>query len=317
VARTIRLSDPTKKRFVRLYNSLLAKGHSGWKVFSDFCEMAAMSLANSFSRCEAREAKYMEVVGRYSPPELDALSEMLACVVEGLDHEVDGQLREEGKPAFPACDFLGSLFMELNLSSHWRGQFFTPYHLCQFMARMAFNPEELRDKLDSENFITVMEPASGAGAMIIAFAAAMLDEGFNPQQQMHVTAIDVDQTAAYMTFIQLSLLGIPATIYVGNSLSGEMREVLHTPFHHLFLWDRKLQRRYARLALEQPPSSDLNADSLPTEPNAWEGTDLTLDLPSLDQTAAAPVQASSPKLRPRADVTLPAAVQTDLFAAAA
>jgi hypothetical protein len=317
VAKTIRLTDPQRKRFVRLYNTLVAKGHSGWKVFADFCEMSAMSLANSLSRCEAREAKYMEVVRRYSRPEIEVLCEMHTCVVDGLDQEVGGQLREGGKPAFPRCDFLGSLFMELNLSSHWRGQFFTPYHLCEFMARMAFNPEELRDKLETESFITVMEPACGAGAMIIAFAAAMLEEGYNPQQQMHVTAIDVDQTAAYMTFIQLSVLGIPATIYVGNSLSGQIREVLHTPFHHLFLWDWKLQRRYAHLALEQPESSDLTTET-PAEADPREATVMTLDIASSGDTAPAPAHASSPKPRLRdADVTLPTAVQTDLFAAAA
>jgi hypothetical protein len=81
----------------------------------------------------------MEIVRRYSRPELAALSEMLGCVVQGLDHEVEGQLRE-GKPAFPRCDFLGSLFMELDLSNHWRGQFFTPYHLCELIPRRLTAP---------------------------------------------------------------------------------------------------------------------------------------------------------------------------------
>lgn len=318
------LSDPPRKKFVRLYNGLLAKGHSGWKVFSDFCEMSAMSLANAIVPCEAREAKYMEIVRRYSRSELATLCEMLGCVVQGLDHEVEGQLGENGKPAFPRCDFLGSLFMELELSNHWRGQFFTPYHLCEFMARMTFSPEEIREKVDQEGFVTVMEPASGAGAMIIAFASAMLEAGLNPQQHLHVTAIDVDATAAYMTFIQLSLLGIPASVYVGNTLTREMREVLDTPFHHVGLWDLKLHRRHERLGRDRARLPEDEAPAQGAMPStSIDHTILTLDLATSSDAAPPPSTGTSPpRARAQAgfqqpDVTLPSHAQTDLFSTAA
>lgn len=31
-------------------------------------------------------------------------------------------------------DFLGSIYMDLNLANHWKGQFFTPYSVCECMA---------------------------------------------------------------------------------------------------------------------------------------------------------------------------------------
>jgi N-6 DNA Methylase len=248
------------------------------------------------------------------------LSEMLACVVQGLDHEVEGQLREQGKPAFPRADFLGSLFMELELSNHWRGQFFTPYTLCGFMARVTFSPEDLREKVEEQGFVTVMEPACGAGAMIIAFASAMLEAGFNPQQHLHVTAIDVDQTAAYMAFIQLSLLGIPATVYVGNTLTGQMREVLHTPFHRRGLWDWKLRLRHMELMLERPSGEATRAEGGADALTGRAPGELTLDLPV--STPAPSPKASSVPPRARGDfrkpdVTLPSAMQADLFSTAA
>ncbi len=33
-------------------------------------------------------------------------------------------------------DILGSVFHELELHNKWTGQFFTPFHLCQMMAKM-------------------------------------------------------------------------------------------------------------------------------------------------------------------------------------
>ncbi len=304
-----------------LYHFLQRKGHSGWQVFADFCEMAAMAIANAWEKCEVREEKYMRIVGRYSRPELDSLCEMLACVVEGLNREVEGQLRDGGGPALPRCDFLGSLFMELELSSHWRGQFFTPYPLCELMGRMTFSPDMLGEK----GFVTVMEPASGAGAMIIGFANAMLEAGFNPQEQLHATAIDVDETAAYMTYIQLSLLGLPAIVHVGDALSGAMREVLRTPFHHLGLWDWKLRGSEAPGGESASPREEGDPTPVAVAPGAANPVVLTLDDPSAPSSAAAPrPAASSPSprglVRPAvrtADVTLPPAVQTDLFSAAA
>lgn len=36
----------------------------------------------------------------------------------------------------PEQDFLGSMFMRLELGNHWKGQFFTPYSVCKVMAEM-------------------------------------------------------------------------------------------------------------------------------------------------------------------------------------
>ena len=48
-----------------------------------------------------------------------------------------------------------------------------------------------------DGFITLCEPAVGAGAMVIAAAEAVTAGGHNHQRHMHVTAVDVDTTAAH------------------------------------------------------------------------------------------------------------------------
>jgi hypothetical protein len=77
--------------------------------------------------------------------------------------------------------------------------------------------------------------------MVIALADVMHSRGVNPQQQLHVTAIDVGERAAHMADAQLSLLHIPAVVYVGNTLSMEMRDVWYTPAHILGGWGPRLR----------------------------------------------------------------------------
>jgi hypothetical protein len=200
-----------------------------WQVFSDFCEAAAMALANAAAPDAEREARYLQVVSRYEREELQQLCELLAHVGVALETE--------------RCDFLGERFMRLGLGNHWHGQFFTPWPVASLMARMTFDRETAQRAIESTGFVTVMEPACGAGAMVIAFADAMEAEGFDPHRHLHATAVDVDQTAAQMCFIQLAQLDIPAVVYVGNSLSREVREAYCTPAHHLGAWDMRLRLR--------------------------------------------------------------------------
>ena len=69
----------------------------------------------------------------------------------------------------------------------------------------------------------------------------MNQAGFDPRQHLHVTAIDNDQVVAYICFIQLSILGIPAVVYVGDTLRMEMRQEMHTPALHQLLRARQGQ----------------------------------------------------------------------------
>lgn len=217
----------------------LSQRNQIWRVFADFCEMAAISLCNAIEHRQDREERYLEIVRSYTPAEIQEIPKLLAITVMALtDLE---------------CDFLGEMFMRLDLKSHWHGQFFTPMPICRAMAEMSIH--DMDKTIERQGFITVSEPAAGAGAMILALAAAMRAKKFNPQTQMHVTAIDVDATAAHMCYIQLALCGIPAAVYVGNTISMEMRDCFLTPAHHMGLWDHKLKQREAEDNQQKPEES--------------------------------------------------------------
>lgn len=207
----------------------IANRHSLWAVFRDFVAMSALALSNAADpwQRQAREAEYMAIVGRYSREEADLMARAFALVVEGL---------ETGHQ-----DFLGSLFMNLELSDSWKGQFFTPYEVSLLMARM--NMHDVHGYIEKNGFVRVSDPCVGGGAMVIAAAHAMLDVGLPYQRHMHAVAQDIDLTAVHMSYIQFTLLHIPAVVVHGDSLSREVRSTWRTLAHTMGRWDSKLERR--------------------------------------------------------------------------
>ena len=55
-------------------------------------------------------------------------------------------------------------------------------------------------------------------------------------------AVDLSDVCAYMTYLQLSLYGIPAIVYCGNTLTQEMRFKMETPSYFIQYW--KFQKSY-------------------------------------------------------------------------
>lgn len=222
-----------RKNIVKLLERASRRRHL-WDVFGDFVEMAAIAISNGvdLGQRELREARYMTLIQRYEPDEQKLFPHMLAELTMALEFGPD--------------DVLGKVFGELELGNAARGQFFTPYSVCALMARQQMGDgEDLRRLIASKGFITLLEPAVGAGAMVVAMAEALQEEGLSYQNHMHVTAQDIDSRAVHMSYLQLSLLHIPATIILGNTLAAEEREHWYTPAHVFGLWSVRLRRGYA------------------------------------------------------------------------
>lgn len=72
--------------------------------------------------------------------------------------------------------------------------------------------------------------------MILGFAKALKSRGINYQQNLFVDAIDISPTCVYMTYIQLSLHGIPGIVHCGDTLSLKMKFQMETPFFFTNYW---------------------------------------------------------------------------------
>lgn len=198
------------------------------QVFRDFCELAATEMRNAVDRHgrDARIARFRQIASGYTAEEMNRFAQILGHLINQLS---DG-----------LTDALGQLYMSLDLGNERLGQFFTPYDLSLLAAQMAVG--DLTDQLQSRGFITMHEPACGSGGMIIAVADALHRSGVNYQQSMHVSAADLDITAVHMTYVQLSLLFIPAVVAHGDTLTMETRDVWPTAPHILNGWPWRLMR---------------------------------------------------------------------------
>lgn len=241
-----------RKNLIKLIEAN-GRQHGTWQVFSDFVEMAAISLSNAVDRAqsEGREARYMEIVSRYSREEVERFPQMLGELVMEL----------ENGPA----DVLGQVFMEMELGNKWHGQFFTPYEICRLMAGMMVD-DHMRGLIEARGFIRANEPTSGGGAMIIALADEMQRVGINYQSHLHVVAQDLDIKAVHMTYVQLALLHIPAVVIQGNTLALEERSRWYTPAHVLGGWSWKLQAAERRDELPRDEAAPIAVQSVPAMP---------------------------------------------------
>lgn len=148
-------------------------------VFRDFLTLSTCALAQPIYRSDELEQTYLETVNRYTKEQAEEFSQLLAFLIEALTEKHQ--------------DFLGQVYMQLNLGSTAKGQFFTPYHISQFMAEINF--AETENKLKEQEFITLSDPCCGSAGMIIAFTETMKNKGYNYQNQLFVEVIDIVRCA--------------------------------------------------------------------------------------------------------------------------
>ena len=227
------MKNKHKKAFITIFNET-APYMNRYQLYSDFIDCSAAAIHNRLSHDNELEQTYFECVRRYKPEDMLNITRMLAEVVMGL----------ETNPS----DFLGEVFMELELGNKHRGQVFTPFHISKLSASLILG--DGLSKLDTVPFITCAEPVSGSGSMIIAFAETMRESGYNPQEKLWAQCTDVDSRCARMTFIQMSLMGLAGAVITGNSLTNEVRKVMYTPAHYMNGWNTKLNQSYSQL--EEP-----------------------------------------------------------------
>lgn len=220
--------DTARKQFVSVFQST-ARHLRRWDVFSDFITLAASELDLARVRTPENIERSRKVFARYDAADIQNLHSLFGLMVMALEAKFH--------------DFLGAIFMELELGSGDMGQYFTPYSVQSMLARLLM--PGVRDTIRREGFCTISDPASGAAGMLVAYAECLLEEGFNPSVHMYGSCIDIDPIAADMAFIQLSLLGIAAEVVTGNSLTLAFSRVRYTPVYYLNNFEEKLasQRR--------------------------------------------------------------------------
>ena len=119
-----RVGKTDDQPFVKLFRELTYRW-TPWEVWQDFVTMYACAISNAVdkSHFEKREELYFKRIQKYNKKEQEIFPQLAAEVVLALEKN-------------PEQDFLGSIFMALNLGNDSGGQFFTPYDVCRMMAEM-------------------------------------------------------------------------------------------------------------------------------------------------------------------------------------
>lgn len=198
-----------KKEFLKVFNKLTYTRRA-YEVWSDFILMFACSISNALDKAnfDKREGRYLKTVKKYKKQDQILFPELAATTVMALEEN-------------PEQDFLGGIFMSLNLGDIKMGQFFTPYHVCELMAEVSM--EDAKELVDEKGYIAINDPCCGSGALLIAGIHAsrrkLEKENINFQNHVFVAGQDICETVALMCYIQISLLGAAGFVKVGNSFT--------------------------------------------------------------------------------------------------
>ena len=182
-------------------------------------------------RHENREKEYAECIKRLGGVEKPA--QLFAILVEELE-------------AKPDQDFLGELYMTLELGNHWKGQFFTPYNICQLMSEMTMG--NCQKAIEKDGWISICDPCIGGGAMMIAAVHTLRHQNVYYHNHVLFVGQDIDRVVGMMAYIQLSLLGCPGYIVIANTMTNpivgsplmpiekEGQEFWYTPLYFSEVW---------------------------------------------------------------------------------
>lgn len=174
-----------------LDNLLFIRTKSIDTVFNDFLDLYIC--INSFGRMENL---YNEIIKSYKPNELEKLSQSIGLLILAYSNASN-------------FDLLGELYEAISSSykSKNLGQFFTPLHVTDLMAKMTLGS-------NNNDFLLVSEPAVGSGRNCISV--------FNINKNVFFNAIDLDKICVKMSIVNFHLYNmIGSEVLHGNTLAFE------------------------------------------------------------------------------------------------
>lgn len=285
-AGTVRGADA--REFVKAFSSI-CQWNGNWERWNDMVHLFAIEIANSvdLNHKDERNKDYIRIAEKYKPEEFRKFADLLCLMVEALERN-------------PFQDFLGQMYMELDMGSKAHGQCFTPFSVCQAMASMAMPEEHVKAQLEQRGWISINDCACGAGATLIAAAERLFLMDINYQQKALFIAQDLDSTVAMMCYIQLSLIGCAGRVRIGDSLMNpDNSDVLlgdgkantwYFPMFYSAIWCGRVMARRMDMILRTaqkglPELGEIQTENLPSEtPEAPEPPKTAKNEAKADQT---------------------------------
>jgi type I restriction-modification system DNA methylase subunit len=229
---------PKDENFRAILESIARTKGSLVSIFSDFACMAACAYA-----MQSRESEYLSVAKQYSRDELNTFAKAMGFMVMEMESK-------------PYIDILGVYYCEVQskFTRDAGGEFYTPQEIGKLMAKISVDAKAV---IAEGKPITINDPASGSGGLILSVAEEFAEAG--AVDLIRATCQDISKTACDMAYINTTLWGVPARIIWGDTLKNT----------HSGQWDNIHWHRVGEPLREQfKMVQDLIATDAPPQPSS-------------------------------------------------
>lgn len=178
------------------------------EVYRDFIDYCALNISVQTDHVhQERKTSLDKLLKRYKEEErIRVCTHISGTSLITVVRNVEGGIYE---------DLLGSTYCEFGADNRALKQDFTPQDVARLLAKITTIGNHY--ELPSEGFFTLNDPNSGSGILLLAAVEEAIRNGLNPSEQLVIQASDCDIACAQMTYIHLSLYGIPAVVVQGDA----------------------------------------------------------------------------------------------------
>jgi type I restriction-modification system DNA methylase subunit len=182
--------EESAKAVWKCLQPIMAKGHSPDKVFHDWLDLMIYAF-------QCRDPEYLQIMARYNND--GKTGERPADYFANALAELMRQMQQN------CTDVLGQIYTD-EITRGENGQFFTPTHVCELMARLNC-PDVTQEPL------RYADPACGSGRTLIAVQKRVPNGWY--------LATDIDARCCKMTALNMLFRNASGIVVHGNSLSLE------------------------------------------------------------------------------------------------
>ena len=196
------------------------------RVFSDYLAYCALLLSSRTDPVHRK--KRLEQFKKLQEPYSDSEWQMFQQTIAEMCSVV---IRNTEMGYFH--DLFGETYMELGGRNTALKQDFTTNDVARLISMLTIRDDT---ELPECGYFSVSDHTCGSGALLLSCAERLQQIGFNPSAHLVVQAADLDIQCVYMTYINLSLYGIPAVIIHGDTIKLEEYDRWYTPVYLLDRW---------------------------------------------------------------------------------
>lgn len=199
------------------------------QVFSDFLHYCALLLSARTDpvHTEQRAKALKQLKTSYKDDEWEAFHQGFIDLYSAFTHNIGRGIYE---------DLFSAPFTQIGATSRALKQDFSPTDIGRLIGALSI-PSQL--SLPEEGFFSLGDQTCGSGMLLLAGVQQFADAGYNPSEQLVIQAADLDVRCVHMTYLHLSLYGIPAVIVHGNTITLEEYDRWYTP---VYLWRKWIWR---------------------------------------------------------------------------